>query len=192
MALEIIETPENFLEVRVPLVGHAGAALPPRESRGRRTLARVEELGEELIWASMTFRLQTPSHLLLRSCLGGQPVSVSLGGAQPSLAAFNSCACLAQQCEERGTLARLLGVPWQPGGRGWAPGEGVWPLTTLEGTQDSGPGKGGSTTAVCKARGRLSGEREHQSLLETSAVLDTYLLRDDNEINLACSHFPSK
>lgn len=53
MALEITETPGNFLEVHVPLVGHAGEALPQRESRGRRMLARVEELGEELVRASV-------------------------------------------------------------------------------------------------------------------------------------------
>lgn len=38
---------------------------------------------------------------------------------------------------------------------------------------------------------QLSGETEHQSAPGTSAVLDTSLLRDDNEINPAWSHFPS-
>lgn len=37
----------------------------------------------------------------------------------------------------------------------------------------------------------LSGETEHQSAPGTSAVLDTSLLRDDNEINPAWSHFLS-
>lgn len=64
----------------------------------------------------------------------------------------------------------------------------------LGGRQDKAlqQGKGRATIAVWKARGRLSGEIGHQSSLETSAVLDTYLLKDDNEINPACSHFPSK
>lgn len=89
MALEIIETPGNFLEVRVSLVGHAGAALPQRESRGEGRWRRWKSLGGAHSGLSVTFRVQTPSHLLLRSCLGGQPVSVSLGGAQPRLAAFD-------------------------------------------------------------------------------------------------------
>lgn len=71
----------------------------------------------------------------------------------------------------------------------------VWPLTGINRERQDKTlqqGEGRSTTAVCKARGRLSGERGHQSSLQTPAVLDTDLLKDDNEINLACSHFPSQ
>ena len=71
----------------------------------------------------------------------------------------------------------------------------MWPLTGINRKRQAKAlqqGKRRTITAVCKARGRLSGEIGHQSSLETSAALDTYLLRDDNEINPACSHFPSK
>lgn len=47
-----------------------------------------KSLGRSSFGPQCEFRLQTLSHLLC-SCLGGQPVSAGLGGAQPSFAAFD-------------------------------------------------------------------------------------------------------
>lgn len=80
----------------------------------------------------------------------------------------------------------------QPYGIGWDPEEGGGQLLLLIGTDRLGHSHRENRSTQPSARHRQPVRRDEASLfLETSLVLDTYLLKDDNEINPACSHFPS-
>lgn len=80
----------------------------------------------------------------------------------------------------------------QPYGIGWGPEEGDGHLILLIGIGRTGHSHRENRSTQLSARHRQPVRRDEASLfLETSLVLDTYLLKDDNEINPACSHFPS-
>lgn len=80
----------------------------------------------------------------------------------------------------------------QPYGIGWDPEEGGGHLLLLIGIGRTGHSYRENRSTRLSARHRQPVGRDEASLfLETSLVLVTYLLKDDNEINPACSHFPS-
>lgn len=75
----------------------------------------------------------------------------------------------------------------------WATREGLsLSLPVMGKAGQAGPAGRGKSHSAARQAGEVAGETEHQPSLETPAALDTYLLKDDNEINPACSHFPSK
>lgn len=160
----------------------------------------VEALREELIVASFEVQVADrpaviPSPARVRRANLSPPVWKE---HSPPLVPLTNVLALLSCVETAGPCCSGSSVSRRPCGMGWAPKEGGVAFQCYRGKVGRATPAGKTatsrktTTAVCKARGRLSGERGHQSLLETSTVLDTYLLRDDNEINPACTHFPCR
>lgn len=80
----------------------------------------------------------------------------------------------------------------QPYGIGWDPEEAGSHLLPLIGIGRTAHSNRGNRSTQLSARPRRPVRRDEASLLlQTSLARDTYLLKDDNEINPACSHFPS-